>query len=125
MRRIFEAYATGRSPRAIAAQLNWEGVPGLRGKEWRDTTIRGHITRGAGILNNELYVGRRVWDRQTYRKDPATGRRRSKLKRAEQVLVVEVPELRIVEDDLWDAVKARQRGIRESKGVSKARESRF
>ena len=58
VQRIFQEYAAGRSPRAIAKRLNEDGVPGPRGKEWRDTTIRGHITRGTGILNNELYVGR-------------------------------------------------------------------
>jgi site-specific DNA recombinase len=69
VRRIFEEYASGRSPRAIALQLNRDKVPGPRGGQWRDTAIRGHITRGTGILNNELYVGRLVWNRQQYRKD--------------------------------------------------------
>jgi site-specific DNA recombinase len=36
-----------------------------------------------------------------------------------------VPELRIVDDELWDAVKRRQASIRESEGVSKARATRF
>jgi DNA invertase Pin-like site-specific DNA recombinase len=76
--RIFEEYAAGRSPRAIAMGLNKDGIPGPRGRGWRDTTIRGHITRGAGILNNELYIGRLVWNRQRFVKDPATGRRRSR-----------------------------------------------
>jgi site-specific DNA recombinase len=72
--RIFEAYAAGRSPRKIAMQLNKEGVPGPFGRPWRDTAIRGHITRGTGMLNNELYIGRLVWNRQRLVKDPATGR---------------------------------------------------
>jgi hypothetical protein len=36
-----------------------------------------------------------------------------------------VSELRVIGDDLWDAVKRRQRGIRESEGVSRARSTRF
>ena len=123
--RIFEEYAAGRSPRAIATRLNKEGVPGPRGRPWRDTTIRGHITRGTGILNNELYIGRRVWNRQQYRKDPATGRRRSRRNDPERLVIEEVPDLRIIDDELWAAVKARQQGIRESEGVSKARATRF
>ena len=60
VRRIFAEFAAGTSPRTIAKRLNAEGVPGPRGKAWRDTAIRGHRTRGTGIVNNELYVGRLV-----------------------------------------------------------------
>src|SRR5712671_2212657 len=42
---------------------------------WRDTTIRGHATRGTGVLRNELYVGRLVWNRMRFIKDPRTGKR--------------------------------------------------
>ena len=30
---------------------------------------------GTGILNNELYVGRLIWNRQRFVKDPETGHR--------------------------------------------------
>jgi DNA invertase Pin-like site-specific DNA recombinase len=40
IRRIFELFAAGASPRAIAKQLNSEKIPGPYGREWRDTTIR-------------------------------------------------------------------------------------
>jgi len=63
VRRTFKAFASGQSPRQLAKMLNAEGVPGPQGKVWTDTTIRGHATRGTGILNNELYVGRLVWNR--------------------------------------------------------------
>ena len=53
----------GTVPRAIAYELNKEDVPGPVGHEWRDTTIRGHLLRGTGILNNSLYVGQLVWNR--------------------------------------------------------------
>ena len=36
-----------------------------------------------------------------------------------------MPNLRIVDDELWAAAKARQGSIRTSEGVSKAHESRF
>jgi len=123
--RIFEEYAAGRSPQAITMQLNKEQIPGPRGGPWRHTTIRGHITRGTGILNNELYVGRLVWNRQRFVKDPSSGRRRSRPNDSGRVIVEEVPELRIVSDELWNAVKARQSAIRESEGVTKARATRF
>ena len=125
VRRILEEYAAGRSPRKIAMQLNKEGIPGPFGRPWRDTAIRGHITRGTGILNNELYIGRLVWNRQRFVKDPASGRRRSPRNAAERMVVEEVSDLRIVSDELWAAVKVRQAAIRESDGVTKARASRF
>lgn len=76
VRRIFHDFANGLSPKAIAHALNDEGIPGPRGKLWRDTAIRGHRARGTGLLNNELYVGRLVWNRMRYIKDPATGKAR-------------------------------------------------
>ncbi len=122
---IFRDYAAGLSPRAIARKLNQKGVPGPSGRLWRDTTIRGHFTRGTGILNNELYVGRLVWNRLTYLKDPKTGRRRSRPNPPDQWILQEVPDLRIIEDELWDVAKARQETIRESDRVVNARATRF
>lgn len=72
-------YADGKSPRAIARSLNADGIPGPRGDTWMDTTMRGHVERGTGIINNELYVGRLVRNRLRYIKDPDTGKRVSRL----------------------------------------------
>ena len=58
---IFEEFADGRSPRAIAKQLNIDHFPGPDGRPWGDTTIRGQADRGTRILNNALYVGRLEW----------------------------------------------------------------
>jgi site-specific DNA recombinase len=125
IRAIFHDHAAGQSPRAIARKLNKKGIPGPSGRPWRDTAIRGHFTRGTGILNNELYVGRLVWNRLTYLKDPASVRRRSRLNPPDQWTIQEVPALRIVDDTLWDAVKTRQGAIRDSDRVANARATRF
>src|SRR5580693_10127502 len=69
VRRIFADFVAGKSPRGIAAELNREGTPGPGGRPWGDTTIRGHALRGTGVLRNELYVGRLVWNRLRYTKD--------------------------------------------------------
>ena len=122
---IFRDYEAGLSPRAVARKLNEKGIPGPSGNPWRDTTIRGHFGRGTGILNNELYVGRLVWNRLTYLKDPKTGRRRSRHNPPEKWIVHDVPALRVVDDELWEAVKARQGSIRASDRVVKARATRF
>jgi site-specific DNA recombinase len=111
VRRIFRDFAAGIGPRAIAHALNDEGFPGPEGKLWNDTTIRGHVNRGTGIINNELYVGRLVWNRQRYVKDPSTGRRVSRLNAKTEWIVTKVPELRILSDESWQGAKTRQHEI--------------
>lgn len=108
VRRIFREFAAGISPRAIARRLNDEGIPGPAGILWTDSTLRGHAKRGTGLINNELYIGRLVWNRLRYLKDPSTGKRVSRLNPPEDWITTEVPELRIVDDEIWQAVKARQ-----------------
>jgi site-specific DNA recombinase len=77
--RILEEYASGKSPRRIAFGLNAENIPGPAGKAWGPSTINGNRARGTGILNNELYIGRLVWNRLRYIKTPDTGKRISRL----------------------------------------------
>ena len=108
VRRIFAEFAAGTSPRRIAVGLNDDGVPGPLGRAWGDTTIRGHINRGTGIINNELYIGRLIWNRQRYIKDPSTGRRVSRINPISEWITTEVPELRVIGDDLWQAAKMRK-----------------
>ena len=69
------------------------------------------MLQSTGLLNNELYVGRLVWNRQRYIKDPTSGRRVSRINDPGELIVKDVPELRIVDDALWDRVKTRQVGI--------------
>ena len=125
IRRIFVQFAEGHSPKAIAKALNAEGILGPRGVLWRDTAIRGHQTRGTGILNNELYLGRLVWNRLRYVKDPSTGKRVSRRNPPEAWITTEVPALRIIDDALWHRVKARQGAITESPRAQGIKASRF
>ena len=111
VRRIFLAFAAGKSPKAIAVELNKEGIPGPLGRAWGDTSIRGHVSRGTGILNNELYAGVLVWNRQRFVKDPATGKRVSRPNPESQWIRTEVPHLKIVDDALWQAARERQQQI--------------
>ena len=113
VRRIFREFAAGVGPRTIARTLNEEGVPGPAGKLWSDTTIRGHVKRGTGLVNNELYVGRLIWNRLRYIKDPSTGKRVSRLNPESEWTIKDVPELRIVDDELWNSVRIRQGEIAE------------
>jgi site-specific DNA recombinase len=113
VRRIMTDYIDGVSPLKIATSLNSEGILSPRsrtgsGGHWKQNAINGNRPRGTGILNNELYIGKRVWNRLNYSKDPTTRKRVSRLNDESEWVVGEVPHLRIISDDLWDAVKKRQ-----------------
>ena len=115
IRRIFEEYANGRSPLHIAGALNADKIEAPRHKKknggsghWKQNAINGNAARGTGILNNSLYVGQRVWNRLQYRLHPVSRKRVSFIRPEEDRIVVPVPELRIVSDELWAAVKQRQ-----------------
>jgi site-specific DNA recombinase len=107
VRRIFDSYAIGQSPRAIARTLNTEGVSGPRGGSWTASLLLGGAARETGLLRNRLYVGERVWNRQRYLKDPGTGRRIGRVNPESAWVVNQVPELAIIQRDVWDTVQAR------------------
>jgi site-specific DNA recombinase len=110
--RIFDEFVQGQSPRSIAHALNRDGIAGPSGKAWGASTIHGNWRRGTGILNNELYIGRLVWNRQHFIKDPNTGRRQARLNPEPEWIIEDVPHLRIIDQDLWDQVKSRQSNTR-------------
>ncbi|MFN2352840.1 MAG: recombinase zinc beta ribbon domain-containing protein, partial [Kiritimatiellia bacterium] len=62
-------------------------------------------------LNNELYIGKRVWNRLRYSKHPETGKRVSRPNPQGDWKIHDVPQLRLIDDGLWTAVKARQETI--------------
>jgi hypothetical protein len=82
VRWIFEQYGLGRSPSEMAVELNNRIPPvaGPRGLRWRDTAIRGSKERGTGILNNETYIGRLVFNRRKFSKNPDTEQREARMK---------------------------------------------
>ena len=112
IRRIFRDYANGISPKKIAEALNAEQIPGPSGRGWGASTLHGNREHGTGILNNELYIGRQIWNRLTYAKDPDTGKRVSRLNPQDEWVISDVPEMRIIEQSLWDAAKARQGALK-------------
>lgn len=113
IKRIFEEFADGCSPRAIAKKLNHENTPGPGGRIWTDTAIRGHRKRGTGIINNERYIGKMIWNRQRFIKDPKTGKRVSRMNNFKEWIITDIQEFRLVSDILWANVKARQEQIEE------------
>lgn len=86
-------YASGLSPRSIAARLNAEGVPSpgaswsrkstgrnsKRRSKWVASAIHGDVRRGSGILNNERYIGRMTWGRSRWKRGAADSSKRVNL----------------------------------------------
>ncbi|WP_170773919.1 recombinase family protein [Ruegeria lacuscaerulensis] len=104
---IYKAYAEGASPRDIAHDLNARGELPPRRTKWNASTLSGNGKRGYGILRNSLYAGILVWDRVKMVRNPTTGKRVSREKPVKDWKIAEVPHLRIVEEELWDAVQRR------------------
>ena len=110
--RICKEFVSNTSPEAIAAALNAERVPGPGGRPWQNTTVRGQRDRGTGILNNPAYAGEAVYNRCSYIKNPRTDKRTARPHPPELWERTPVPEWRIVDDELWSAVKTRQSSLR-------------
>ncbi|MFC2970152.1 recombinase family protein [Acidimangrovimonas pyrenivorans] len=105
VRRIFEETAEGHASEAIAAGLNRDGIPSPTGGSWGGSTIRGNVTRGEGILRNTLYIGKARYGATHRENDPETGAKHVSTT-PEKILEVEIPELRIIPQELWDAAQA-------------------
>lgn len=112
--RIFEEYATGVSTRTICERLMAEDIPGPRGaKSWNHQKL---ITGGAfgGLLGNNLYIGKLIWNAHYQIKNPETGKRNNR-RSTEPPIEVDVPHLRIIEQDLWDRAQAMREARRTAK----------
>jgi hypothetical protein len=107
VRRTFEEFVAGDGPITIAKRLNANGIPGPRGGTWTDGALRGQAKAGTGILRNALYVGELVWNRRRWLKDPSSGRRVARRNGEAQRVTEQVPELRIVSDEVWAAAQRR------------------
>ncbi|WP_347340251.1 recombinase family protein [Bradyrhizobium cytisi] len=98
VRRIFRDYVVGKSAKRISVELNRDGIAAPGGGDWGFSTISGNTKRCNGILNND--IGRIVWNRQRFIKDPETGKRQARPSPAAEWIIQEVTELRIVDDRL-------------------------
>jgi DNA invertase Pin-like site-specific DNA recombinase len=107
VRWIFARYGEGWSCQRIAADLNARGGRTRRGTTWSVSTLYGCPTKGSGVLNNELYIGRLVWNRSQWLKDPDTGKRTRFVRPREEWIIEDHPELRIIDEETWAAVRAR------------------
>lgn len=115
IRRIFEMYAAGASYADVAKALNAEGTlspqPPRKGKirAWCPSAIR-------EMLLNEKYRGVVVWNRTKTVRNRETGKTEQRPRPESEWVRVEVPELRIVSDQLWEAAREQNRRVREKHG---------
>jgi site-specific DNA recombinase len=116
--RIFEMAARGLGLAHISKILNGEGVPAPRPpktrsmRAWCPSAIR-------EILRNERYRGVQVWNRTQKVRNPETGLKISKPRPREEWKRVEVPEWRIVPEELWIAVQNRNQEMSRRFGASR------
>ena len=105
--RIFEMSASGMSLKAIAKALNGEKICPPRPRAmtrlatWAPTAIR-------EMLRRNLYVGQVIWNRSRFIKVPGSNKRVAPPRPRSEWRTSERPDLRIVSDELWQAVQLRQ-----------------
>ena len=107
VRRIYQEYASGKSPRHIARDLNRDHVPAPRGAAWAANTLNGTRNKGTGMLRVPIYRGVIVWNKVRYVRDPETGRRVTRPNPQSEWKTSDAPHLRIVDDELWFKVQDR------------------
>ena len=108
VRQIFASFASGKSPRQIADELNRAATPaphdggrgnkGLRG--WGHTTIR-------SMLTNERYTGLVTWNTHKWLRVPGKGTRRRVPRPVAEHVTKTVDALRIIDPATWDRVQTR------------------
>jgi hypothetical protein len=115
---IFERYANGTSPRQIANELNSQNVPSPRSSTWSHSSIYPD-SKGVGILGNQIYNGRQIWNRTEWVKDPNTGRRCRIMRPRSEWVTTNSTELKIIEDELWQACERRAKNAKRDTTVRK------
>jgi|SRR5450631_63466 site-specific DNA recombinase len=100
--RIFTMFVNLEPGREMAARLNREGILSPSGGKWNHTVFTAGGGNGKGIIGNPIYIGKLVWNTcRTFINDE-TERRNKKKGKPEDLLIVDVPHLRIIDQDLWD-----------------------
>ena len=77
------------------------------------SALVGTANQFTGILRREIYVDQVIWNRRRMKKVPGTSRRIAEIRPESEWIIHDHPELRIIEDRLWNRVQARLRQSRE------------
>jgi site-specific DNA recombinase len=115
IRRIFERYAGGHSMKRIAIDLNRDGILSPQPREgrpqsWAQSSVR-------HILLNERYRGVVLWGKTKKIRSPETGKRLYRRKPESEWRRREIPEQRIVSEELWKRTHERWELVKQLYGV--------
>ena len=108
VRRIFDLCASGHGYTKVAKTLNAEGAPCPRPQQgrpagWAPSSVK-------TVIDRRLYLGEVIWNKT--RKRNAWGQQRVSDRPESEWLRRSMPELRVVSDDVWNAVRVRLDGVR-------------
>jgi site-specific DNA recombinase len=111
VREIFKRYAAGETLRAIASDLNVRGIPSP-GADWnrtqKTTDRKWRVSALHALLQNDLYSGRVIWNRSRWIRSAADSRTRRYVENPQSEWIVhDEPNLRIVNQELFDKVQRR------------------
>ncbi|MGO9639893.1 MAG: recombinase family protein, partial [Candidatus Acidiferrales bacterium] len=115
IRRIFERYAGGCSMKRIAIELNRDGIVSPQPREGRSQSWAQSSVRH--ILLNERYRGVVLWGKTKKVRSPETGKRIYRRRPAGEWRRAEIPEQRIVSEELWNRTHERLKLVQELYGV--------
>ena len=119
IRFLFQEYARGRSPRAIADELNRRRIPGPAAAyrrrrpsrsygTWCATAFHGDLQQATGMLSNPLYIGRVIWNRREWAVDPGDEARRLGCARNRNGLSASSRSCGFIPQKLWEQVQQRR-----------------
>ncbi len=107
VREVFRRAANGETNRQIAVDLNTRGVaaPGAGwSRKVRRTDGRWLVSAIHSMLENERYIGRVIWNRSTWKRDPDTGKR-LRIERPESEWIV-TEGTAIIDRETWSRVRS-------------------
>lgn len=105
IRRVYSEYIAGRTLPEIIAGLNRDGIPSPSGALWKRNALMGGAAKQEGILRNEIYTGKLIFNRSHVVRDPVSNKKRFVLNPESEWTKVEVPHLRIISDEDWAAAR--------------------
>lgn len=106
IRRVYKEYVEGRTILEIVEGLNRAEIPAPAGGIWKRNALMGGAKKLEGVLRNETYLGKLVFNKSYVVRDPITRKKRQFPLPEEKWTRVDVPHLRIVSDEMWAAVRA-------------------
>ena len=121
IKRIFSLYAEGWGSKKIAAILNAEDIASPSGGFWTSGSILGTKSREVGILSNQAYIGKLIFNKTQRKKHPETGKLRFFPRDKSEWGQADVPSIRIISDDLWQKVLTRRSDTKKSNNFGNQR----